>query len=378
MITNNKSLAITSWDIISPAGIGKQSFTNSLQNKQPGLKRVLDNAVNRPPMEVYSIPEFDTVKFLGTKGTRSIDRTTALAIAAAGMALDNGQPPTAPSRERTGVVLGTSTGSLKSIGDFIHEMYVQQKPYFINPACFPNIVLNCAASQTAIRYGLKGINATVSGGQMSMILALRYAFSKIAKGYIDSLITGSVEELSEQSAWSYYHSQFVNSDEKLAPGEGCAMFLLEETQAAYARGVSPVAELLASEVRVYPVLAGETVGAPQIKGLADCIHKVLEKVNVSPTSIDAVSKLKSCLPDIEKVQTESLRLALGEAKPAYDLTVGDMVGDCFSASGAFQLAALLSLPQIYHLSADCYGLMLSVQADGVVGCVLLKIRGLHP
>lgn len=372
MFATPKPLAITGWDVISPIGIGKQSFVTGLQHQSSGLKRRMDDVTDPPPINVHSIPEFDTVKFLGAKGTRSIDRTTALSIAAAGMALETRNLSEASNRDRIGVVLGTSTGSLKSIGDFVQEMHVQQKPYLVNPATFPNIVLNCAASQTAIRYGLKGINATVSGGQLSMILALRYAYSKIAKGYSDSLVTGSVEELSEQSAWSYYHNKF--SALQSAPGEGCAMFLLEDLDMVQQRGITPMAELLSSEVRVYPVKSAEELGRSQAKGLATCITAALRKANLTPDAIDAVSTLKCWSSSIEHIQTESLRMVFGDAAPRHHIAVGELVGDCFSASGAFQLAALLSLPQLHQLTADSYGLMLSAQADGLVGCAVFKIR----
>lgn len=102
---------------------------------------------------------------------------------------------------------------------------------------------------------------------------------------------------------------------------------------------------------------------------------MLEQANIPATAIDAVSKLRCGLPDVELVQEEGLYRALQGATPRYEFAIGELVGDCFSASGAFQLAALLSLPHMHSLEADLHALVIAAQSDGAVGCALLKIGG---
>src|SRR5207248_2320963 len=63
-------------------------------------------------------------------------------------------------RGRVGVVLGTTVGSLRSMSDYTRETLIEERPYLVSPALFPNTVMNCAAGQSAIRHGLAGINAT--------------------------------------------------------------------------------------------------------------------------------------------------------------------------------------------------------------------------
>ncbi|MEE3922501.1 hypothetical protein V2I01_41795 [Micromonospora sp. BRA006-A] len=71
------------------------------------------------------------------------------------------------NRDRIGIVTGTTAGSVKSSVDYAAETFTQQPPYLVNPALFPNTVMNCAAGQSAIWYKLHGPNATVAGGPLA-------------------------------------------------------------------------------------------------------------------------------------------------------------------------------------------------------------------
>ncbi len=208
MIRQGEALAITGWGVISPIGVGRDSFIEGFWEQRPGSKVITEYPTGALPFDrACTIPEFDTPRFLGPRGTRTMDRTTGLAVAAVGMALEHSGIDVEAQQARAGVVLGTSTGSIKSISDFTRETLVQERPYLVNPALFPNTVMNCAAGQSAIWHRLKGVNATISGGRLSALLALRYAGLAIRRGYADVLFTGALEEFCEQSAWTYHHTR---------------------------------------------------------------------------------------------------------------------------------------------------------------------------
>lgn len=369
----SEPLAITGWDVISPIGIGREAFTENFSQKRSGLKPLdKEQETNFPIEQAFTIPEFDIVKSLGLKGSRTLDRATAMAMATVGMALKHSSISTETEQEQVGVVLGTSNCSLKSICDFTRETYVYEKPHFVNPARFPNSVLNCAAGNSAIRFKLKGINATISGRQLSVFLALRYAGLKIRQGYANTLIAGGVEEFCEQTAWNYHHINTANSQQASLPGEGCAMFVVENQKVALANGRKIFAEIHACEVGVYPedINLGKK---RQAEGLKACICRALDRTNTSSNDIWAISKHQSGLPKLNEIQDEGLNLALKNTEPLYNFSIGDLLGDCFSASGAFQIAALLALPNTESIDRNV--LATSVTSDGVVGCILIKIKG---
>jgi 3-oxoacyl-[acyl-carrier-protein] synthase II len=361
------ALAITGWGVISPIGIGRPQFTEALHDTRPAWSPVADVVSGSLPMDHAGvIPEFRTAAFLGSKGTRSMDRTTAMAVSAVGMALDHsGVGPDVP-RARIGLALGTSTGSIRSISEFTRETLTHERPYLVNPALFPNTVMNCAAGQSAIWHGLKGPNATISGGHLSGLLALRYAGLTLHRGYADVLVTGCVEEFCAETAWAWHHTSAGGRP----LGEGCAMFVVEPAERVAEQRRPPLAHVLGCEVGTYAA-EGADGARTHAAGLASCIHRVLERAGVGADEVDVVSTSRRGVPVLDGVERHGVCEALGRRAARHHLAVADRVGDTLSALGGFQLAAVLALfastqPHARHALITCIG------QHGTTGCVLLR------
>ena len=120
-----------------------------------------------------TVAPFDRAALLGRKGTRNLDRLTQLGLLAADQAIAAmpGSGLAGVGLDRTGVVVGTTTGSITAATDVGRDTLVNEKPYMVNPATFPNTVMNACSGQIAIRHGLLGVNAAVSGGPLSWLLA---------------------------------------------------------------------------------------------------------------------------------------------------------------------------------------------------------------
>ena len=136
---------------------------------------------------------FETRPVLGKKGTRSMDKLTGLAIHCIDkvMSVVGAQRDAEP--DCIGIVVGSAQGSMDSIVRFTYESLAHGRSDFVNPALFPNTVMNCAAGQSAIWHKLKGPNATISCGELSSIAAISYAMTLLDNNYADTLITGAVE-----------------------------------------------------------------------------------------------------------------------------------------------------------------------------------------
>lgn len=376
MIRQVDPLVITGWGIISPIGIGKAAFTSALleghQGRKP-LEGYPDGAM--PYSQACVIPEFDVTNFVGKKGTRFLDRTTKLAVATVGMALSDAQIViTNDNQTRIGVVLGTNVGSIKSIGDFMRDTLIHERPYMVNAMEFPNAVMNCAASQSAIWHKLKGINTTISGGRMAGLLALRYAGLMLRLGYVDTILVGGVEEFCEQTAWAFYHTGRIRPDSAIPLGEGCAMFALERQSTAQEQARKVLAEILASEVGVYGSNGGDNTDQ-QVKGLAACIRRALDHAGGQAEDVCAVSLHLCGDRELEKIADEALRQTLMNYESLHRLEVGQLVGECFSAAGAFQLSALLSFFQSFPEHNNRMALLTSVAHNGNVGCAVVRGNG---
>ncbi len=342
--------------VLSSVGVGLRELAESIEARRHGRTSttgLFESAV--PVDEVCALRGFSARQHLGAKGTAFMDRTTAMVMVACGMALESaGLEIDDGNRRRVGLVIGTSTGSARAISEYARESLVQARPYLVNPLVFPNTVMNCAAGQSAIRYGLKGVNATVSGGQLSGLLALRYAMSLLRRGRSEALVVGAVEELSPQTVWGWHHAGRLREGHA-ALGEACATVVLAAPGTS--RGAA-LAELAACEVGTSG--PGESVG----DRLAECVATALRAAGAEPAQVGTVAgSFRGDLLDEEELS--GLRAALGAAPEP--LCIKELAGECYSAAGALQLVAALAARSRKPIS-----LVTSVDHSGAVGCAVVR------
>jgi 3-oxoacyl-[acyl-carrier-protein] synthase II len=362
-VTAIQPLMITGCGVVSPAGIGLAALGTGACHQRADLAAIAEDL---PPIQLSAVPDLTVEKYLGSKGVRHLDRTTKLALIACNRALAGLAHPLADEhRDRTGVMIGTSTGSIRSSSEFCRDTLVHDKPYLVRANLFPNSVMNCCASQIAIWNSLRGVNATLAGGRVASLAAIRYARNVITAGHVDRALVGGVEELSAQSAWAWHLSA------KLAPnaslGEGCAVFVVETPQAATAAGRPPLAELLACEFGSGGAADERT---SLTAGLAKCIERALRRSGVGAHEITTVSLGATGQRGLERIEERGVEAALG-VLPLRQIRVASVIGETFSASGALQIAGLLAVWRA-DPTAGGVALVTSVGHDGNVGCLVVR------
>lgn len=360
-------LAITGCGVVTPAGSDLDALARGLRAQAPaGGDAAPDFVEDRPPVPLAPVSETGLVEQLGSRGVRHLDRTTHLGLLACARALSTmDRPLTVTDRATTGVVIGTSTGSIRSSSEFTRETLVQDKPYLVRANLFPNTVMNSCAGQIAMRNGLRGVNATIAGGQLSSFSALRYARNAIGQGHVDRALVGGVEELSSQSAWAWYLTGALAPG--AAVGEGCSVFMVETTMAAAAAGRTPVAELLACEI------TGAGLGDERhslAAAVTECVTRALHRSGTSPAEVSAVALGTTGQVGLARIERRGLRDAF-DGVPPRELRVADLVGETFSASGALQVAALLAAWRP-EPGEGRVAIATSVGHDGTAGCVVLR------
>ncbi|MET7383001.1 beta-ketoacyl synthase N-terminal-like domain-containing protein [Streptomyces sp. NPDC005526] len=356
---------ITAWSAVSPYGIGRAAYAEGLRERRGTVTGLGPEHGSTPDGVGCVVPAFGVREVLGKKGTRSMDRVTGLAVTAAGALLDDAERNRAVGTgEGAAFALGTTTGSAQSMMDFTRDSLTGDQPFFVDPARFPNTVMNCAAGQSAIWYRLKGPNATIAGGRTAGLHALNYARRLLGSGRARTVLCGAAEEFSPARAWLEHH---CGDGTAAAPplGEGCAM-LLVEPHAPDDPGQPVLAEILAVELGV--VLHGDPRPA-----LVACLRSALRRAGVAPERVTAVAR--SGAPGREgRGEAEAVREVLGAAEAA-DVTPTALIGDTGAAAAAFQAAALLSYAADRPAAAaGRVGVITSVDRSGSVGCALLGLR----
>ncbi|MEU3455489.1 beta-ketoacyl synthase N-terminal-like domain-containing protein [Micromonospora sp. NPDC006766] len=354
------ALGVSGWGVLSPYGLGADEFTAGLRTGRDGTTdaaKLTDAPV--PDPRAYALASFRARDHLGRKGTSFLDRRTAFAVLACRQALaDSDLVVGDDNRDRVGVVLGTGVGSLQSTSDYSRDTLVQEKPYLVNPILFPNTVLNCAAGQAAIWHGLRGINATLAGGPMATLAALRYAMTVLGRGRAEALLVGAMEEYTPHMAWADHRAGGASTT---AGGEGGAVFLVEDAAAMRAAGREPVVEILAVDL-------GHTGGRTDLAtALADRVRRMLRRAGVAP------EELATVVTSGAAAEQDALNATIGP--DASRVAITDLVGNCPTAAGALQVAAVLAHHRGEPEHDDCLSLIVASTADGSVGAALLKGNG---
>ncbi|KAA2254450.1 beta-ketoacyl synthase [Solihabitans fulvus] len=367
------AIAITGWGVLSSAGIGADEFARAVtagRGSAADVSEMFEEPV--PRQDAFALVDFKVRDYLGRKGTSFLDRSTSLAMVACGQALaDTDLVVDDSNNERVGIALGTTAGSVKSTSDYSRDTFVQERPYLVNPLVFPNAVMNCAAGQSAIRYRLRGVNTTVAGGALAALSALRYARNLIGCGYADALLVGTTEEFSPQVAWATHFAMEAGGGD-LAAGEGAAVFVVEDADAVREAGRRPDAEVLAIEVGLH-VPADEATAGPETdfsESLAGCVVRALSRAGVEPGEVWAVASAENGMPLTDGFEDRAIRAVLGDGPVR--LRVKEFTGESHSASGAFQVAALLARHRADPTLDGRVSVVTTRTSDGAIGAAVLR------
>src|ERR671916_1951175 len=110
--TRPRRVAITGMGCVTPLGIGREAFWNSLISGKSGVRRIETFDPSSFPVQIAAeVPSFDWEAQLNPKDRKHVPRTVPLALAAAREALDDAQLQPSDlsleARRGFGVVLGT-------------------------------------------------------------------------------------------------------------------------------------------------------------------------------------------------------------------------------------------------------------------------------
>lgn len=308
---------------------------------------------------VHRVADFDPVTLFGRRAARYNHRSTLLAMAACEAALAHaGLKVDDEGRDAIGITVGTTVGSVSGTIEFGMDTFDEKRPYLVNAACFPNAVLNTAAGALAIRLGARGPNATIAGGPLACVAALRHGEVTLRAGHAETVLAGASEEATEPALWWARGHR-----DTAAAGEGAAMFVVERLTTARAAGRAPIARLGAAVVRA---------ADPHRPGaLAAAIAEALRLARVDPADVALAALRATGVAAVDQAQ----RTALRDLTAATPLWSEAEIGDCYSAHSALQLVQVID-----HLGGDARarrrggsgqtaGLVIAVDPDGAVGVI---------
>jgi 3-oxoacyl-(acyl-carrier-protein) synthase len=261
------------------------------------------------------IPDFDPKVFLGERGIRHFDRTALLLASAARLAVDeSGLGEESYRGEETGVVVGSTHGSIHAIAEFDREA-LEEGPRYVNPQAFSNTVINAPASRLSILHGATGLNSTLASGSASALDAIAYGVAMLRAGKISLLLCGAALGQSPVIAEGYRRAGKLTRDGEEsppfgsarhgpAPAEGAAVFVIEEESRALRRGARPLATISGSGSAFALDRAGEDSGG--VRALAASMREALEQAELSPEEVSCVVSSASGVHEDDRVEGEAI------------------------------------------------------------------------
>lgn len=321
------------------------------------------------------VKNFDAGAIVGRKEMRRMDRYSHFAIAAAIEARNQAGLDGNDSIDKTrvGVLIATAMGGAET-AELATEALLSGGPRRVGPFTVPAMLLNMASGNVAILLGATGPNFTPVSACAASGHAIGEALRIIQRGDADIMYAGGAEAPITRLSVAGYGSMGALSTRNDDPAtasrpfdagrdgfvlaEGAGVLVLEEREHALARG----AEILV-EVAGYGMTddANHIVQpGPGGEGCARAIGLALADAGFAPTDIEYINAHGTSTPLNEKLETEALKRAFGDA--IFQIPISStksMTGHTLGAAGAIEatltLSALLSgvlPPTINQETAD--------------------------
>jgi 3-oxoacyl-[acyl-carrier-protein] synthase II len=337
MIGTGRRVAVTGLGVVAPCGIGREAFWQGLLG--PGLVDAgrLTTIEDWDPSPWYDSP----------KDARRADRSEQYAIAAATEALEqSGRPAADPSR--IGTIFGTGVGGIHTLEEQI-VVRLDKGERRVSPFLVPMMMANAPGANVSMRFDLRGPNETISTACAAGTHALGYAARLISWGLADAVVAGGTEYAGTPTSLASFGNMTALSStgtsrpfdaerDGFVMGEGAAVMVLEEWEAATSRGATILGEILgaASNADAHHITAPSPGGV----GAIQCMQLALTDAGLEPAEIRQVNAHGTSTPLNDAAEAAAVSEIFGERAVPVVSTKG-VTGHALGAAGALEAAAVL-------------------------------------
>jgi 3-oxoacyl-[acyl-carrier-protein] synthase II len=343
-------VAVTGLGAVTPLGNDAPSTWRAAVAGESGIDFIRSFDASGFPVRVAAeVKDYEPNGVVSPKEARRLDRNVLLALGAAKEAIDdaglNGFDPA-----RVGVVFGSAIGGFLGIMQQ-HEVLQERGPDRVSPHFLPNVLVDSASGQLAISLGLRGPNYAPVSACATGSHAIGEAAEIIRRGDADAILAGGTEACMHPLILAGFCAmRGLAAEEEHPPrasrpfdatragfvmGEGACVLLLEDLEAAQARGAKIYAQVLGygASNDAYHMAAPD----PDSVGVAEMMHAALARARVKPTDVGYINAHGTSTPLGDLAETKAVKEVFGDH--AYDLAISStksMMGHCFGAAGAIE------------------------------------------
>lgn len=356
-ITTRK-VVITGIGALAPNGIGREAFWRGLTEGSNGIDHISFFDPSQHSSKIAAeIRGFDPKNFIPPKEIKRMGRSSHLAIAAAQLAvLDGNLTLTNNIKNRLAVIIGTGASGL----EYAEEEFYLGRAFGVtkmSPYTAIAIYGGAISSEISRSLGLTGPSITISTGCTGSIDAMGNALRTLRDGPIDIILTGGADApISPGILGAFCQMGAVSTNFNHAPqkasrpfnkdrdgfviGEGAWIFIFEELKHALRRGAKIYAEVVGY---------GSTCDAfhmsrplPSGKYSVEAMNLALLDAMIHPEEVDYINAYGNATPINDSYETMVIKKVF--SKHAYELMVSStksMIGHAIGACGAGGVAAAL-------------------------------------
>ena len=363
-----RRVVVTGLGLVTPLADGVEETWSRLLAGTSGAGRITQfdadhlatNYACEVPRGDGSDGTFLADKYMEPKDVRKVDDFILYGVAAAQQAVeDSGWMPEAEAdRVRTGVLIGSGIGGLKSIEET--TLLIKEKgPRRVSPFFIPGALINLISGQVGIRYGFKGPNHSVVTACSTGAHAIGDAARLIKYGAADVMVAGGAEAaiceigiagFNACKALSTKHrddptkaSRPYDADrDGFVMGEGAGVVVLEDHEHAKARGARIYAEVLGYGMSgdAYHITAPAEDG----DGAERSMRAALADAGLEPADVDYINAHgTSTMADV--IELAAVERMMGDAADKVTMSstksaTGHLLGAAGAIEAIFSILAL--------------------------------------
>ncbi len=348
-----RRVVITGLGAVTAQGLDAHSIWNACRSGCSGISEITAfDTTGFDTRIAAEIKEWDPSPFFETRReARRMDRFVQFAVAASRMAVqDAGLEICDQNRDRIGVFIGSGIGGIGTIEESF-RILTDRGPGRISPFLIPGIICNMGAGMASILLGARGPNSCVTTACTTGSNNIGDALEVIRSGRADAMIAGGAEAaITPLSIAGFCAARTMstrNDEPMLASrpfdagrdgfvmGEGGAVVVLEEREAALQRGARIYAEIIGYG------MSGDAyhiTGQPEDgNGAIRCMQAALADAGVQPEEVGYINAHGTSTEVNDKTETRAIRQVFGDH--AYQLAVSStksMTGHLIGAAGALE------------------------------------------
>ncbi|HUR19201.1 MAG TPA: beta-ketoacyl-[acyl-carrier-protein] synthase family protein [Vicinamibacterales bacterium] len=355
MAPSSPQVAITGIGVVSPFGVGRDTFWRAVSEGRSGT-RAIDrfDASDLLCRVAAAVPDNDVAVALeamsleGRSDPKRMARVSQIAVIAAREAMDDAGL-TEAGDEGLGVLVGSGAGGI-DVGERQYGDYYSGERHRVSPYAIPLSVVGMVSSEISIALGLRGASHVMSTGCTSSTDAIGYAANLIRHGEVDAIVTGGADAcVTPGMIFGFTRMRVVSTAFNDRPaeasrpfdgdrdgfvlGEGAWMLTLERLDRARARGARVYATVdgYASTCDAYHRVQMDPEGNEIVRAM----RLALSKARVAPEELGYVNYHGTSTRLNDAVEMRCVQRVLGErAMHVPGSSTKSMIGHPQGASGA--------------------------------------------